>query len=315
MDVRKIITDQIIAAMEAGPPPWRKTWVSGQGLATNYFTSKPYHGVNQVLLGMAGQCQGQNLWLTYRQAQSIGAQVRNGEQGCHVIKMVEVDRRQAEREAAKEGAEVIAQDGHKALVMKVYTVFNVNQVDGLPPLPEPGPKRQIAPAVEAVIFGLQETGMKLNIGGGEPAYIPRLDRLDIPPASCFESLDAFHSVLLHEAGHASGHMKRLARFGLESFGPMERAREELIAELASVYTGQLLGLPPPESLLQGHAAYVASWLTLLKGDKGEIFRAAAQAQKVADYLGQWMPEADLANLHEAKAVEMAQVRTVSKIHM
>ncbi|MBK7654620.1 MAG: hypothetical protein IPJ18_05280 [Betaproteobacteria bacterium] len=157
--------------------------------------------------------------------------------------------------------------------------------------------------------------MKLNIGGGEPAYIPRLDRLDIPPASCFESLDAFHSVLLHEAGHASGHMKRLARFGLESFGPMERAREELIAELASVYTGQLLGLPPPESLLQGHAAYVASWLTLLKGDKGEIFRAAAQAQKVADYLGQWMPEADLANLHEAKAVEMAQVRTVSKIHM
>ncbi|MBK7654619.1 MAG: DUF1738 domain-containing protein [Betaproteobacteria bacterium] len=143
--------------MEAGPP-LAQDLVSGQGLATNYFTSKPYHGVNQVLLGMAGQCQGQNLWLTYRQAQSIGAQVRNGEQGCHVIKMVEVDRRQAEREAAKEGAEVIAQDGHKALVMKVYTVFNVNQVDGLPPLPEPGPKRQIAPAVEAVILGCKKPG-------------------------------------------------------------------------------------------------------------------------------------------------------------
>ena len=192
-----------------------------------------------------------------------------------------------------ERAELVAQDERKALVMKVYTVFNVSQIDGLPPLPQPGPKRELAPAVEALIFGLQDTGLKLNIGGGQPAYIPKLDRLDIPAATAFESIEDFHSVLLHEAGHSTGHLKRLARFDLDSFALMDRAREELVAELASVYTGQLLGLPPGPTLLASHSSYIASWLQVLKGDKNEIFKAAAQAQRAADYLGQWVPEAAL----------------------
>lgn len=132
MDLRQDITDSIIQAIEKGGiPPWRKGWVSGVP-HFNSSSGAQYQGINQVILGMQPHIAPR--WLTYKQAECMGLQVRKGEKGTRIVKMVEVDRDRA-TSAAKYG-EVVAEDGKKALVLKSYVVFNASQIDGIALMPE-----------------------------------------------------------------------------------------------------------------------------------------------------------------------------------
>ena len=179
------------------------------------------------------------------------------------------------------------EDGAKALIMRPYSVFNASQIDGMAPMPSRECDITCTDVVEQIIFSLQRTGLKVNFGQGfQPAYYPRTDEVRIPPASEFTSLEDFHATLLHEAaGHATGHPKRLARLHMDAqFGSPEYAREELRAELVSSMMQGVIGLPPGPTMIAQHSAYLASWLQALKNDKNEIFRAAADAQKICDYV-------------------------------
>lgn len=287
-DLRAQITAEIVKRIEdGGTPPWRQGWTSGC-LHLNASTGKPYAGINQLILGM--QAQTDPRWLTYKQAEAMGVHVRKGEHGTRIVKMVEVDRRKAE--AGGEEQETLGVEGGKALVMKAYTVFNASQIDGMAPMPEREPGVEPAEAVEAVVWGLQDTGMKLNFGAGQPAYYPRTDEIRMPQARDLRSQEDMNSVLLHECAHATGHIKRLARLHMDSrFGTPEYAREELRAELASAMMAGELGLPLGPTMIEQHAAYLASWLEALRRDKNEIFRAAADAQKICDYLSERALEA------------------------
>jgi antirestriction protein ArdC len=216
--------------------------------------------------------------------------IRKGEHGVRLVRMVSVDREKATREAStEEGGEVVAQEGSTALVMKTFTVFNASQVDGLAPLPQRQSDIKPHEAVEAIVHGMQDTGMKLNFGGSFPAFYPRTDAVHIPVAADFENIDQFHSTLLHELCHATGHPKRLARLHLDArFGSAEYGREELRAELGSLLMLATLGgeLAPSKAMVDSNAAYISSWLDVLRRDKGEIFRAAADAQRICDYLSE-----------------------------
>lgn len=271
---------------EGGVPPWRKSWSSGC-LHFNASSGATYKSINQVILAMAAPADGDARWLTYKQAEYMGLQVRKGEHGTRIVKMVEVNRRQAAKEAAA-GGDVLAEDGSKSLVMKAYTVFNASQIDGMAPMPARDCDVTCADAVEQIILGLQRTGLKVNFGQGfQPAYYPRTDEVRIPPASEFASIEDFHATLLHEAaGHGSQAVKRLAMMSSDvpRFGSPEYARLELVAELVSAQLGAQLALPMGPSLIASHAGYLASWLQVLKGDKNEIFKAAANAQKICDYV-------------------------------
>ncbi|NHZ81574.1 DUF1738 domain-containing protein [Massilia sp. CCM 8695] len=298
MDIRQQITDDIIKAMVSGTPPWRKSWSSGC-LHLNASSGQIYKGINQVVLGMQGQ--GDPRWLTYKQAEYMGLQVRKGERGTQIVKMVEINRRQAAQEADA-GADLLAEDSTKALIMRAYTVFNASQIDGMAPMPARECNITCADAVEQIIFALQRTGLKVNFGQGfQPAYYPRTDEVRIPPASEFSSLEDFHATLLHEAaGHSTGHPKRLARLHMDArFGSSEYAREELRAELVSSMMQGVIGLPPGPTMIAQHSAYLASWLQALKNDKNEIFRAAADAQKICDYVGKLAVEAQPFTVQEA----------------
>lgn len=283
----------IVACMEreGGVPPWHKSW-TGNGLHYNTSSGECYRGINQLILGMSGHSDPR--WLTYKQAQYMELQVRKGETGIRIVKMVEVSRRQAEHEVDA-GGDVVAEDGKTALVMKAYTVFNASQIDGMAPILVRECDVTCADAVEQIIFGLQRTGLKVNFGQGfQPCYLPRTDEVRCPPVSAFASLEDFHATLLHEAaGHGSQAVKRLAMMSndVPRFGSTEYARLELIAELTSAQLGAELGLPMGPSLVQSHASYLSSWLQVLKGDKHEIFRAAANAQKICDYVGKLALEA------------------------
>jgi antirestriction protein ArdC len=139
-----------------------------------------------------------------------------------------------------------------------------------------------------LIEGMKGTGLTVLYGGGQPAYAPLTDTVKMPLPDRFHTTQDYAATMLHELAHASGNKQRLDRLNLYArFGSEEYSREELVAELSSAFLGAQLGMPMAASMMESHASYMASWLTVLKRDKNEIFRAAAAAQKVADYLGQW----------------------------
>lgn len=284
-DIKKEVTDRIIAAIETGVPPWRAGWNRGEP-HQNLSTGKPYKGINQLLLAMAPYAD--TRWMTFKQASLAGCKVKKGEHGTRIIKMVEVMRDRVENGA---DTEIVCVEGKKALVMKAYTLFNAEQLDGVPPLPEASKKIEPVPAVEAIAQGLvQTTGLTIIEGGNQPCYVPSLDTVRMPRAHQFHSREDEISTFLHELSHSTGHQKRMnrpncfARFGSELYG-----QEELRAELASAMLCGQIGLALGQSHIDSHAAYVSSWLDVLRRDKSEIFKAVADAQRICDYLGQWMP--------------------------
>lgn len=290
MDIRQQVTSDICTqlqkALDEGVPPWSKSWSSGQ-TPFNASSGQSYRGINFLILLLHMQTHGGDArHLTYKQAQYMGLQVRKGERGARIIKMVEVERKRAKQVAGNDG-EVVAEENGKALVMKAYTVFNAAQIDGMAPMPARECDVQPAEAVEAIVWGLQDDGMKLNFGHYQPAYDLRRDEIRMPIAKDFSNIDEFHATLLHECSHATGHMKRLARPHMHArFGSIEYSREELRSELSSAFMQGLVGLPPSQSMILSHAAYIASWLEVLRNDKNEIFRAAADAQHICDYLSE-----------------------------
>lgn len=284
MDVRQEVTDQIITALEAGVPPWRKGWVSNAA-PFNASSGKPYRGVNQLITLM--QARQDPRWVTFRQAQAMGLSVRRGEKGTRIIKLVEVERASNDVTSCDDG-EIVASDQTRRLVMKAYSVFNAEQVDGFAPLPTRECTIEPDEAVMAMAEGLQQKeagSLKIRFVGSQPAYSPRTDEIRIPPPVQHLSDEDFHATLLHECVHATGHPKRLARLHMDAkFGSVEYAREELVAEIGTCMVLLAVNLPPSKTSLANHAAYIGSWLKLLREDKAEIFRAAALAQKAADYL-------------------------------
>ena len=283
------ITSKIIGELEAGRVPWVQPWGTQAtkaqlALPRNATTGRPYSGINVLILwgavierGFTGQS-----WLTFRQAQSIGGHVRKGERGVTVVyadRFVPSDERQRARETGE--------DAQAIPFLKRFTVFNVDQCDGLPediattaPLPPPG---TIEPAVEAVIAN---SGVDFRIGGDRAFYAPSEDFVQVPPPAAFFEPINWHRTALHELAHASGHPARLNRDLSGRFGSGKYAFEELIAEIAAAFSCAALGIVPTVR----HADYIGAWLDVLREDNRAIVRAASQASRVADYLLGFAPD-------------------------
>jgi len=281
-DVYASVTNTIIAALEAGTPPWVHPWQSSSGsmLPLNLSSGRHYRGINVLLLSMrAVQCGYElNRWMTFSQAQALGAQVRKGEQGTEVVffKMHEfgvgaVDGIQAVRDAERKVIPLI----------RSFTVFNAGQIDGLPPalIPAPAAVHEWQPceAAEAI---LASSGADIDYGGSRAFYSPSEDRIQLPLRGAFANSADFSRVALHELTHWSGHPSRCDRVLSSRVHIEAYAFEELVAEMGSAFLTDHCGLP---GALQ-HASYIESWLHALRNDKRLIFTAASQAQKAADFL-------------------------------
>ena len=281
-DIYQRITDRIAAAIEAGAGEWRMPWHPGADgvapvLPVNAATGKPYRGVNTVVLWATAQAEGypSAVWATYRQWAELGAQVRKGERASPVVFWKISDKE--EQENTDEGAE----DGRRSRVFaRGYSVFNAAQVDGyaapaLPVLPE---AERIGHA-EAFFAAI---GANIRHGGNRACYVPSLDQIRMPPFEAFRDPVAYYATLAHEATHLTGHASRCDRDLRGRFGDEAYAAEELVAELGAAFVCADLALAP--ELRPDHAAYVASWLKVLRGDKRAIFTASAKAQQAADWM-------------------------------
>lgn len=280
------VTQRIVAALEQGVRPWSCPWQQNQGRQAGRPTrhnGEAYRGVNVLLLWATAQERGfqANTWLTYKQAEALGAQVRRGERGTMVVYAGK------QMPAARdEDADGQAREQGKAFsFLRSYTVFNVEQVDGLPVVEvPPGPVQPLVTPDQKTEAFFSATGARFVHGGGRAFYSPSTDHIQLPEPSAFKDAAAYTATKAHELAHWTGHSQRLAREFGRRFGDAAYAVEELVAELCAAFICAELqiGAEPRED----HASYLAAWLQVLKADSRAIFTAAAQAQQAADYLCQ-----------------------------
>lgn len=289
-DPAAAITNELIAIIERGTLPWRRPWRVPGAASPLRHTGAPYQGVNNFLLTMHTIMAGYTspFWMTMRQANDLGARIRKGEKSSIVIyygtSYKDADAVK-ERNDDPHGDDT---DGRKAIkFMKSYRVFNACQIEGLPERFHPeiddcdtdtGPEP--IPHMQAFFDAL---GADIVISGRKAKYVPALDRIYVPPMETFERAEHFFAVLGHEAAHWTRAKHRLNRsFGDTRFGNTAYAREEIVAELASVFLGQHLGYAPFQ--METSAAYLEVWLTVLRSDARAIFAHAGDAQRACDYL-------------------------------
>jgi antirestriction protein ArdC len=288
-DLYTRVTAQVVEDLQRGVRPWTKPW-SAEHLAGRIsrplrHNLQPYSGINVVLLWCEATARGFSapIWMTFRQALELGGHVRKGEHGSTVVYANRITR----TETSDKGEDV----EREIPFLKAYTVFNVDQVEGLPPTfyatetPTLEPAQRIAHA--DAFFAA--TGAEVRHGGNSAYYAIHEDFVQAPPFESFLDPEAYYATLAHECTHWTRHPTRLDRdFGRKRWGDEGYAREELVAELGAAFLCADLGLEltPRED----HAAYIDSWLKVLAGDKRFIFTAAAYAQRAADFLHQKQPQ-------------------------
>ncbi len=281
-DIYQHVTDQIITAIEAGTPPWRKPWTGSAGgfvfpLRSN---NEPYRGINVLMLWLAAEERGFSSahWFTYRQAQDLGGQVRKGEKSSQVVKYGTFER------------ETEGGDPETVPYAKAYRVFNADQIDDLSEhfYIKPDDAQDMGTTAEPELLAFFEaTGARIETSNTPRAFYSITDDyIHMPPVETFHSARDYFATLAHEACHFTGHKSRLDRFKV-GMNKQDLALEELCAEIGSAMVCARLGLVPD---FEQNAAYVESWLKALKEDKRAIFRAASAAQKAADFLFETAPE-------------------------
>lgn len=267
-DIYQTVTDSIISALETGVKPWSCPWqrVPGMsGLPSNYATGAAYSGMNIMLLWYSASEQGfsDSRWMTYKQAKAEGGQVRKGEHGTTAIFY-------ATLEKENDAGEV-----EHIPMLKTFTVFNVQQIDGLALTTETvSPEATFDPLPQAENL-LRKSGANIIEKGQNAFFIPSTDEIHLPERYLFAYAANFYATGLHELVHWSGGKSRLNREMKGKFGSEGYAFEELIAELGSAFLMADLGIVGAVQ----HESYIASWLKALRNDKRYIFKAASSASK------------------------------------
>lgn len=282
-DVYTRVTDKIVAELEKGIRPWIKPWsaehTAGKITRPLRHNGEAYSGINILMLWASAMEAGfiAPIWMTFRQAKELGAAVRKGEKGSLVVYANTLTR----TEENDSGEEV----EHQIPYMKGYTVFNVEQIDGLPGhyYSKPAPRLDAPQRIEHAEEFFAKLKADIRHGGNRAYYSVSTDYVQMPYFETFCDPESYYATLAHELTHWTRHQTRLDRsFGRKTWGDEGYAREELVAELGSAFL--CADLEITQEVRDDHASYIASWLEVLKNDKRAIFSAAAHAQRAADFI-------------------------------
>jgi antirestriction protein ArdC len=292
-DIYARITDRIVADLEKGVRPWVQPWSAGNanGRITRPLrhNGEPYTGMNVLLLWSEGLSRGFTapIWMTFRQSIELGGHVRKGETGSTVI----YASRFTKTETDEHGGEV----ERDIPFLKAYSVFNVEQIKGLPEHFFHRPTLILDPVerIEHADRFFANTGSVIRHGGSRAFYSPSSDHIQMPIFESFRDAASYVAVMSHEHIHWTADSGRVGR-GLSRYAKdrSERAREELLAEIGSALVCADLGIVPELEPRPDHAAYVASWVSVLSNDRRAIFSAAAHAQRAVAYLHSLQPQSN-----------------------
>lgn len=309
IDVKHEVAQRLIEAMEQGGAPWQRPWSVQSGLSMrpiNPTTQNGYRGINRVLLALSGRTS--NLWMTYQQAADQGWQVKKGEKGTMIVKVVEMFR---DREPGSGGGAASVSSGgqgggagadagagqaeselRKAMALRRYFVFNAEQIEGMPKGEEPEPLVfDPVEKAEAVIQAMKEqTGLMVIHGGDKACYVPSLDEVRLPSKRAFKTEYDYYSTACHEVCHSTMHAKRLNRTEAyaKRWGDSAYALEELTAEIGAAILSSETGVARSSELaaahLKDHAKYLRGWIKAIEKDPMAIFTAAKNAEKISEYV-------------------------------
>ncbi len=282
----EIVAEKLIEKLKEGTAPWQKPWqpgASGTGMPINLTTGNRYKGVNAIHLMNQGYTD--QRWMTYKQATSLDAQVRKGERGSPIQYWKFREERNQLDDRGKPVLDANGEPVKHFFILerpKVFsaTVFNAEQIDGLPTIP-PRPRHDWNPLERAERI-LQLSGAIIHHNDQNRAcYRVTTDSIHLPKKDQFPTADNYYATALHELGHWTGHESRLGRDLIHPFGSEGYAKEELRAEIASMILGNELdiGHDPGQ-----HVAYVESWIKVLQENPLEIYRATADAEKIQDFV-------------------------------
>ena len=290
-DIYAKVTARIVGELEKGVRPWMKPWnaehAAGRISRPLRCNGQAYRGINVLVLWIEATAKGFTapIWLTFKQAKELNGFVKKGEHGSPVVYASSFTKNEQDDSGAETEQEI-----H---FLKAYTVFNVEQVEGLPAhlyaKAEP-PKNDMERIAQAEAF-VENTKATVRTGGNRAYYSEHLDYIQMPPFECFRDAESHASTMLHELVHFTKHRTRLDRsFDQKRWGDDGYAMEELVAELGAAFLCADLAITP--EVREDHADYIGHWLKVLKGDKKAVFTAAAHAQKAVDFLHGLQPKTD-----------------------
>lgn len=277
--VYEIITEQMIKVLESGNVPWRQPWHVGESGPRN-IAGRPYRGINVFLTLAAALEKGYTspFWLTYKQIQERGGQLRNGEKSTMVIFWKMLKAKEPDPNTGK--PKIIP-------MLRYYRVFNLDQVDGINP-PITAEREPFVP-VEAAekIIANYPNAPHISRDGTAAFYLPGPDTITLPPENTFDSADEFYSTAFHELVHSTGHPSRTDRFAREKWAPVGKdvhayGREELVAEMGAAFLCGETGILP--ATIDNSAAYLRSWIKTIREDPRAVVVAGGAAQRAVDYI-------------------------------
>lgn len=270
-DVLSGITKQI----ESGVLPWKMPWTK-LGAPKNFVSNNKYRGINTFLLINNGFDS--NLWGTFKQISQAGGRVKKGEKSRRIIFWKFLKSEKIENGEKKE--EVFP-------ILKIHSVFNLDQTEGLEKFKIFNPENEISPeeSAEKIILN-SSNDLKINFGSEIACYVPSTDEIYMPNKIRFESSGEYYSTLFHELVHWTGSNKRLNRFD-DNLGEHKKgeeySKEELVAEFGASFLLAEAGIYNLD-LMKNNASYISSWAKFIKDNPLTLISAANKAQKACDYI-------------------------------
>lgn len=295
---RKAMVDQLLAFIESNPAAWEAGWYKVGGAPRNGKTGKNYNGLNALWLYLLAENKGYTdpRWVTYQQAKDLKASVKAGEKSSNVFYWSWYDKKTKkpfDEETVKDMSKDERQkylDENVRPVLKYYQVFNASQCNNFPKLdaeqqemPADERARQNA-TIESIIAN--SAAPVYYDGGNRAYYSPGQDSIHLPEIKRFHTMQDYYATALHEIAHSTGHASRLNREMISIFGTSDYAKEELRAELASVFMQLDYDISVEGKHFENHAAYLQSWLKSVRDDQKEFFAAVTDAEKISQYVGE-----------------------------
>ena len=280
---RDALVKDLVEAMKNGTAPWQQPWTNDMETPYNAVSGRHYHGVNFVRLSLKGHQMdngGDPRWCTFEQAKEKGWHVKPGSKGTNV-EFYKFDEKPKTDEF---GDPVLDEEGkqevERSVIVKNYTVFHASQIDGIEPY-EPRIHNAIESSEKAERI-LSESGANIKHGGNEAFYNFSGDYIQLPDMERFNSQADYYATALHELTHWTGHPDRLNRDMSGDRQSEAYAREELVAEIGSMFVAAETGIPQTKEHFANHAAYVDYWIKEVEQDPNALFKAVSQAQKASE---------------------------------
>ncbi|MFA5760234.1 MAG: zincin-like metallopeptidase domain-containing protein [Dehalococcoidales bacterium] len=270
--VYEIITDRVIQLIESGQLNWKKTWALQEPM--NYVSGKKYNGINHILLSCMGFSS--PYWLTYKQATDMGGNIKKGSKGVPVVYFARKESK--DKKVLKNGTE----KAQFYVILRYYTVFNTEQCENIPEKSYNAPIIRDHSEIETLI-----SAHNPELSRGNPAYSPGMDIIYMPDIKEFSSQNNYYKTFFHEMSHWTGHKDRLNRDEVTRksgrFGDEDYSKEELVAELSAAFISSIYNISSDDTEANT-AAYIQSWIKVLKNDPKMIISASSRAQKATEFL-------------------------------